>query len=286
MGIKAPPLGVVQKMQDFGSTDAFIARMWFQIFELRDHIYPATKNVDEFGKLYDPILQNLTEARHVKDKAIELIEGHTQKVMTGKVSRFDGKALHIEENIGIDLNIWFKDFFIRGKIATDMMIRLAKFLDYDISFVFAEEEKFEKEKKKLQLTKPGGITNYLLDLITDHRNNWYKPFVKMRIAIEHHGYQLPEIKYGLTQESKAIVVFPIIEGRNIPDLLNMLWENLFLLCEDVIVLMMSSKVKEPFAIRHIPEAQRNPEMPVRYKIDFFPTEGLKKITYADTKKGL
>lgn len=82
-------LHTLVKVSDYGSSDAFIARMQIQIFEIRDFIFTNDKTRSEFDKHYGPVFQNLMEARIVKDECIKSIQQHLQKIEGRKITQIE-----------------------------------------------------------------------------------------------------------------------------------------------------------------------------------------------------
>ncbi|EKE11118.1 MAG: hypothetical protein ACD_15C00137G0015 [uncultured bacterium] len=281
IGKEMPILGTFQHVFNYGSSDPFFARMVIQMLEIRDFIFRLDQ-IDSFDEAYDSILQNLTEAKIVKDRCIELISKHTEGVECGRLARIDQNAIQVDECIDTDLNIWFKDFFIRGNIATKNLIKFAKFFDYEIPFIFTETEKFEKRKAEFLKKSTSDLDKYLMDLIEAHRSSWYASFVELRNKIEHESFRVPDIKYR-NENGKIKPMIAKFNSLTIEEFLNLSWENLFVLCEDIVILLMTSKLPKEagLSIMHIPENKRDPEKPIRYKIIVGMPSDAKKVSYKD-----
>lgn len=71
----------------------------FQIFQIRDFIYPQSGSIGRknFDEHYDPIYQNLLEAKIVKERAISLIHKHTKEVEDEKIARLDKDLIRAEQ---------------------------------------------------------------------------------------------------------------------------------------------------------------------------------------------
>jgi hypothetical protein len=272
--------GTIQHVFNFGSSDPFVARMMLQVFDMRDFVFKL-EEIDAFGKAYNPFLQNMTETKIVKDRCVDLIKNHTEGILSGKLARMRGATREVDECIDTDLNIWFKDFFIRGNMASKNLIRFAEFFGYDISFMFGDSKKFEKGKKKFLEKHKKGVDGYFIDMIEDHRGKWYESFASFRVKIEHKGFCLPDIKYRILN-GKIEPVIVRFGSLSLEQYLNMLWGNLFYFCEEVIMLLFVSKLPKNCSIMNIPEKNRDPQKPIRFKITVGMPDDARKVEYKDT----
>ncbi len=259
-------LHTLVKVSDLGSQDLFTARMRMQILEIRDFVFSTEEDRREFDKFYGPVLQNLIEARIVMEECVNLLVQHRQKIKSGEIVKVENQTLRVDESIDDNLNIWFKDFFIRGYIANQNIIRFAKFLDFKISFIFKSDSDFDKESKKFLENNPSGGMKFFIDMVKDDREKWFSQFIDVRTQIEHSGFQLPCIEYHLDSKNQPIGVEPRINDLDIPSYLSKMWENLFPFCEDIIVFLLAFKLPKGLVIKHIPEKNRDSDKPVRYTV--------------------
>lgn len=265
--LRAPERGVLRKDLEFGTSDDFTARMFLQILQIRDHIYHDHGERLRFDEKFSAISQNLLEARFAMDRCLEFIAEHRKLVQTGVAASYDNGTITITHSVWHDLNLTFKDFFIRGEIAIKGVVDLARFMDeqWKLTFLFDSEKKFQSAKHKfLNLFTDSKYVKFI-DAIQSHRNTWYQTFNNIRNKIEHHGYKLPDIDYGL-RGNTVEVLFPSIESLSIEELLKLLWSRLFPLCEEIVVFLMSQKLSDPFCVIEVPEDQRDPANRIRFKV--------------------
>lgn len=274
--------GTLSKFSDKGSSDPFMARMLYQMGEIRDFIFYTDAEKKAFRDFYEPIFQNLWEAEFVKEKCIKIIENHKKALVAGKIAKFKNGFIRLDESIDFDLNIYFKDFFIRGSIALDCLKGLtSRIFDVNIEFLFASEKKFEDGIVKFRAKHSGDLFKFFTDMLRDERKQWFSTFVDMRNKIEHKGFKLPNVQHIL-QNGKITGVFPLMDGKEMTIVLEILWNNLFNFCEDAVVMMFATKIKEDsgIGIIQIPPELRDDIMPVRYKIALMPPpELLKKLEF-------
>jgi len=263
---KRPTKGVLSKFYDYGINDPFVTRLFFQILKIRDVIY-TDRNEKTFDKLHLPILQNLMEARVAKDECINLINSHAEEIKNGIISKYDEErgVIQIDKTINLKLNLFFKDFFIRGVIAIKNTIALAGFIGYEISFLFGKDINFKKGKEKFLINRPERYKEWL-DFMEDYRNQWYTPFSELRRQIEHESFNLPDVKYVLDKNNNIKALFPTLDFKKLDNFLNDLWEDLFSFCEEIVVFLLSTKLPQPYEIVLIPKEKINPDQPIKYAL--------------------
>ena len=188
--------------------DDFFARYIFGLLKMRDAIYPTNERL-EYDRSFGPVFQNLLEAKYAKEWAIDLINRHNVDIEQGKDGIVQGHQLNINNPIDNELNIFFKEVFIRGSIAIDCLIKHTEFMGYGISFLFSEDSKKNKKGiKRFPIPETDDRFIYLQQLIHTNRKKWYTQFREMRRKIEHAGYKLPEIKHFVDNKGKVRSNYP------------------------------------------------------------------------------
>lgn len=264
---KRPKKGVLRLAYKHGTNDPFMARVLFQILNIRDYIY-KNKERNEFDKKHTTVFQNLFEAKIAKERCQQFIKEHSEKIKTNQICEYkpEDPVIRINETIDTELNMVFKDFFIRGRIAFDGLIKLAGFMGYNISFAFSNEKKYLEKREKFLSQNSDNKYQKFCEMIDGNRKAWHSTFIKIRDAIEHDGFKLPEIEYVLDKDDRIKAIYPTINSQGIEIILEICWINLFHLCEDIIVFLLSTKLRDPLIIISIPEDKRDPSHPVKYKV--------------------
>lgn len=257
---------ILQKVFDKGTAEPFFARMMIQILKMRDFVFPIEKERLEFDVYYSPILNNLVECRNAKVNCEKLINEHNMKIESGEIISFQEHTIDVKESIDIELNKNFKDFFIKGKISLQSLIRLSKYLGYFISFFLKEEKKFKEESKGFLIKHTGEKYGNFIKMLENDRTNWYMNFNNIRNMIEHEGFNLPKIIYNADKDNKVVTCFPIIDNKPLKEVINLFWNNLWEFIEDTIVLLLSFKLRQPIELGWIPEDERDPSCPIKYKL--------------------
>lgn len=270
--VQEPIKGTLRKLHGKGTADPFTVRIMFQIFEIRNFLLQSDSEKFLFDELYEPVFQNLLETQYVKDKFIKTFEEYKKRSIKGRGPKIESGVIKVDDTVDFDLNIFFKDFFIRGHIALDCLKKLIdRVFGVNIEFLFQKDKKLEDGIKRFKVRHPGELFEYFTDMLIHERDQWFSTFISMRIKIEHHGFKLPEIEY-LQDNARLIPVLPKMDAKDMTETLNLIWENLWQFCEDVIVMIFATKLKtvSNLGIQHIPPHLRDPKKPIKYKIAVMP----------------
>ena len=165
--------------------------------------------------------------------------------------------------------MYFKDFFIRGMMAINCLIRHTAFMGSGIEFLFVENnpKKYKNGLEKFPLKSDDPRFTALVDMVKHNKTNWYATFREIRHKIEHEGFALPNLRYHLNAQSKVEVTFPtFVGGQGIEEVLKICWENLTSLCEEILVFLLSLKLKDYMIIVRIPPEMRDKHFPARYAV--------------------
>lgn len=147
------------------------------------------------------------------------------------------------------------------------LIKFAGFLRFNISFsIISEQKKYLEKKNKFLNKNPDEKFKELCKMVEYDRKSWYLIFSDIRNKVEHEGFKLPDIQYFLGKNDEIKVFYPTINHQKIEDILGICWQNMFRFCEDIIVFLLSTKLKDPFVIVSIPEDRRDKANPVKYKV--------------------
>lgn len=259
--------GVLYGPMKAGKDDDFYNRFLFQNMEIRSFVVPKNKRLD-FDHDYDAFYQNLIEAKMAKTFALRELARHQKEIDLGKDGIVTGHQLNINHPIDDELNLFFKDFFIRGTMATTGLTKLLdKWFGYNIAFFFTDDEKkFEKGAMAFKLDRNDPRFQTLSDFIKSHRDGWYRNFKELRDRIEHRGFKLPQIKHRVDADGKIIILVPLLGKQTIEEVLEIAWTNLSNLCEEIYIFVASFELKDDYVVWRIPEEKRKDHNWARYKI--------------------
>lgn len=259
--------GVLYGPMKAGKDDDFYNRFLFQNMEMRSFVVPKDKRLD-FDHDYDAFCQNLIEAKMAKTFALRELARHQKEIDSGKDGIVTGHQLNINNPIDDELNLFFKDFFIRGTMATEGLRKLLdKWFGYNIAFLFTDDEKkFTKGAAAFKLNRDDPRFQTLSVFIKSHRDGWYRNFKELRDRIEHHGFKLPQIKHHVDADGKIIILVPPLGKQTIEEVLEIAWTNLSNLCEEIYIFVASFELKDDYVVWRIPEEKRKDHNWARYKI--------------------
>ena len=261
---KAKPVGAIAGVLygplDASEDDYFHYRFLFQNTEIRSFLVAKEKRL-EFDKDYNALYQNLKEAQLARKYALRELARHRDEITTGKDGIIAGHQLNVNNPINDELNLFFKDFFIRGTMATEGLCQLVnKWFGYNINFLFTDDpKKFEKGAKAFKLDRND-------PRFDTHRDGWYRNFKELRDQIEHQGFRLPQIKHRVDANGKVEILVPTIGNQSIEEILDIAWNSLSNLCEEIYVFVGSLELKGGYIIWKIPEEKRVNHNWVRYKV--------------------
>ena len=243
----------------------FHARFLIQMSQIRDCAYLRDQHL-AYDKSYYPVFQNLLEAKFAKEHCENLMAQHKQNIADGKEGIYHGNQIDVKNPVDDDLNMYFKDFFIRGTIAIDCLMRHTAFMGSGIGFLFVDDnpKKYKKGLKKFPLKNDDPRFTALIDMIKNNKTSWYSQFREIRRKIEHEGFALPNPRYHLNKENKVEIIFPTFGKQGIEEILKIYWENLTNLCEEILVFLLSLKFSDYIVIVRIPDDMRDKHFPARY----------------------
>jgi len=259
--------GVLYGPMESGKDHDFYNRFLFQNLEIRSFVVSKNKRLD-FDHDYKAFVQNLIEAKMAKTFMLRVLNRHREEIMTGEDGIITGHQLNINNPIDDELNLFFKDFFIRGTMATKGLQRLLdKWFGYNIGFMFSDnEKKFTKGAAKFKLSKDDSRFQILNNFIKSHRDGWYQSFSGLRNKIEHEGFSLPKIKHRVDANGKVLILVPRFGEQTLEEVLEISWKNLSTLCEEVYIFIASLELKNGYVIWRIPKEKRKDHNWARYKI--------------------
>jgi len=261
---KPREIGVLRKAYNMGSDHDFYTRFLFGLGNIRSCAYGKDEQLD-YDKSFSPVFQNLVEMNIVKKKCNELISKHLEAIKDGRDGKYHGNQIDVNEPIEDELNIFFKDFFIRGEMAMGSLIAHSRYMGANIGFLFTNnEKKFRKGAEKFILDENDERFKGLGAFMKHHKTAWYESFNELRNKIEHKGWHLPSLHYELDTNDKVQVRLPTSPDQTIEEILESYWQSMSMFCEEVIVFLLSLKLKQDMIIVFIPEEKRDKSMPVRY----------------------
>lgn len=259
---------ITYKFADEGSADPFIARMMIQIHQIAEAAFPNPKERGEFEKLYEPVLQNLREARYAAENFVQMVNEYEEKINNGDwVLQDDEGNFEITETIRVEANLLYKDFFIRARMAMDNILKVATFLKRDIGFAYKEDKKFEEGVAKIAVI--GGNVEYhriWCQMIRETRGSWLTNLINVRVEIEHGGFTLPHLRCELLSGKPRLIPWRVAGGQDIREAIQNYWKNVFHYNELLMMFLLSTHLPQGMGIMSIPPRNRDPRCPVSFVV--------------------
>lgn len=256
---------------DEGTTDPFTARMMVQMMQIRDQIFQTKEERDSFDDIYEPILQNLREARLAKTKYVDLITSHEERIGSGECVEKDANGnFRITESVDLEANLLYKDIFIRGRTALDNLVAAGKHLGINLGFIYDSEKKFEEGIRKI--AGAGGNPDYLrfvCGMVSEARGGWLEKLIDVRNQIEHEGFSLPKLQCDISSGKPKLSVHKAKlddEDQDLRESVENFWNALFQFCELLLIFLLTTKLPKGKAIMLVPPKSRDPSCPVAFSV--------------------
>lgn len=221
---------IVEKLSDFGTGEPWIARIMLGLPDLVDALMIPE---DEKQSIKDLILECALELHHAFESLSKIMEIENDKNV----------AVLTKENQyqNIYSAIW--------RAYKDRMPKICKALGYDIdNFLFRKDEKsFLNASKEFLLANPS-IDKEFIEMLGNDRKVWQNGLSEFRNNyIEHNKIdkKVTEIFYKQESAEKS-------------------FENAWEAIEDIVTILVGSKLEPMLKIYQIPEAQRDPACPKKY----------------------
>lgn len=263
----------VTKVSDVGVSHPVIARLVLQTMELLKFTTLSEKDRKEIGQLYfDELQPVLIECHRTRDE----IEKETVACLAkAKPDNEDHRVIHMDQVMR--LNQKAESFLYQAKNYLRNSLKIWSFFygcdlkDASVYIVYRNKTKSELEK---WAEGKFGADDKVTALIRSEQL-WAGRLVQMRNAIEHPGGNSGTLHIQNVRHVAGQFVGPTWHlDDDAPTLMltemDAMLDGLLTLGEDILLAGIVPKMNEMFSIYEIPQAQRDPEQPVRLKADASP----------------
>ncbi|HWB06118.1 MAG TPA: SEC-C metal-binding domain-containing protein [Verrucomicrobiales bacterium] len=259
--------GVLRKSFSVEPGEDFFNRFIVQMSDIRKCVIDSDDR-DTYQESYECIFQNLVEARLARAHVKDLISDHNRRLQTKEDGIIHGHQIDIVEPIDDDLNLFFKDFFIRGVMVIDQLFEDSARMGYPIKNLFSEQEKKRCEAiENFPLTNEDERFKSLLAFIDGHKASWYGKFKELRTMIEHRGWSLPPVSYQTVPGNRVAAKYPQVLGIGLVEIIEISWNNLTNLCEEILVFIAGLKLPDNLIMVKLSEEEQELiRVPVRYAV--------------------
>jgi hypothetical protein len=250
----------VQQLMDEGTTSPFVARLYLGNLRLRDIVFPDPVKRQEFDKAYESVMTNVLNARTAAREISKILTEHSSKLLSGELAEVRGYTLHIRSSIDKDLQRELANFLNSAvRAIKEGMQKVANSLNVSIGSLFKKDSTFEARMLSLEQSDTG-IAAYLR--ATRH---WSERLQKCRNASEHEGWTLPKVIY---EETNGVVSMrePQISGQAVSVFVDFMMDRLCCFVEELTAECLKRLMPTGISITEIPLAERDPEVPERFRI--------------------
>ncbi len=222
----------MEKVANVGANEPFMARIVFGLSDVLDETMHEDKDsIKEVinGMFKECLLQAYSHLQDLRD-----IEG--------------GKR----ERLIVDLDKAYLGFYDRLWAAYgDRMPKVAKELGYeDIGFIFSKKDESFETKAKEFFDKHPEVRSELLEYLRKNRKSWQQAVVRFRNDYAQHNKLFDEDVKELCTLKAAETCF----------------RNCWTAIEMILAELISTKLYAWAGVIEIPEAERDPAMPKRFRI--------------------
>lgn len=246
----------IKQAADVGTTNRVVARLQLQMFAL----------VDALGlpkALRDGILEHtfvgsqwFIRAEKNKNEYVRLSDKFIRKAAEGSGVRFQGttmptvlEPLHLGDHYQlflISLTIGLRLFFK----ATGMILT-------------GQATGWHDLKTAVEQAFPQG---HPLRLLIDRHGGWSKTLFEDRGDIEHDPYMFTGFRVGPDKDRRPILFQPVgVDGRPLEVVMEGYFRDGFVFAEELVVLAIKSRLPAGRQLVEIPEPQRDPRAPIRFR---------------------
>lgn len=156
------------------------------------------------------------------------------------------------------------------------LLKIASYFKLDsLGFIFAKEQKFQVGIESVLNNAIVPNAKMFAEHIKLHRQGWYAEFISIRDKIEHEGFKLPDINFGLNTKDEVVIFFPTIGNKSVEDFLDVLWHNLVIFCEDTLMFLFASKLPKGYVIAPAPQDKSQNPNGIKYQVELINFPGVK-----------
>lgn len=226
------------------------------------------------------LIEVLRQCNDARRGIFRIADEHIKEIAAGKgVFVNEAGLLVIDDDITPRLNRAINGFFVgarttlyhlfgqkpmAGKTPAKSILEIITGFNFGFVFMF-NQAKFEQEAKKYLDAVPGVRSKSLIDTIRSDRTSWTLGLQEIRDTIVHNTeYDGLKMIYK-PNGNKVAVGFPRLNQTDVLELVEIFWSNLVDLCEEMILVALSTRMPPLIAVDRIPEDQRDSDLPYRWR---------------------
>lgn len=246
---------VIQKLADEGANSPFMARVCIAPLKLIEN----SDRKEAFSHAYETLMTTLMEIRDMAKEVATKWGDYVRKVEDGSTVRFVNGDIHIDEYVDKPLARLVNEFLSAAtRSFKDRMQGVTKTLDVDIGCLYQKDAKFERGVAKLEQNNPR-LAAYLCEARV-----WGSALVEARNGLDHGGWRLESTPIA-EAGGKVSVTEPNISGVPVTQWVACVADRIACFVEDITIHCIQQRLGAGITLAEIPLAERDAEMPVRFK---------------------
>ncbi len=276
------PYGGMPALKTIGNAEDsdWLFRLIQQISQLSQGALLTDSDRADFESAQMRLIEVLRQCNDARRGLFRIADEHIEEIAAGKGVFVNGAGLLvIDDDIKPRINRAINGFFVAartalyhlfgqkpmaGKTPAKSILEIITSFNFGFVFMF-NEATFEQEAKKYLDAVPGVRSKSLIDTIRNDRTSWTLGLQEIRDTIIHNteydGLKMIYKPNGI----KVAVGFPRLNQTDVFELVEIFWGNLVDLCEEMILVALSTRMPPLIAVDRIPEDQRDSDLPYRWR---------------------
>lgn len=250
----------IQKIGDEGTETPIIGRLHLGLLRIRDIVCHTEAARMRFDEKYEIVLSSFMSARSTAHEMKTRWLQHEKDVASGKVSRMQGKTIHVDESIDKELKAGIESFVNASVRVVKMgMQQLAKEYGVDVGCLFQQDNKFAEKIEAMRDEHPL-LADYLLDA-----RQWTEPLVALRNKIEHEGWMRSRVTYSASGV-RVSALQPVIDDVPLIVYAESMLDRVACFVEEITAYVLGKCMSPMITLTEISIANRSARCPERFQI--------------------
>lgn len=258
----------IRKIANEGTAEPYYARLWFGVFELRDHALRAMSRSSDinaeqmaFDTIYKPILDSLDSMRLAQKNILTLLAEHKAKIGSGTIGSFQRNGFQISESIDSTLSKEFSCFVDNAAVSYREIQKITKKFGIDIGFLYQKDKQFNSGIEQLVTQNKHELAEYIKQV----RSVWAQDLVNLRNEREHAGWIFPSVNY-IQNDKQLFIQEPVFHNKAVSEYITFISNSLLSFVENLTVFSFKQVLRSPMIIIEIPITERDATIPTRFRV--------------------
>lgn len=248
----------IKPVGDVGTANPIVARLQMQVFDLVDALGLAKAERDGILEHTFVGSQWFVRAEKNKNEFVRLSHKFIGKAAEGSGVRFHGTTMPVVLE-PLNLGDHYQLFLI------SLTVGLRLFFKATGIVLTGRATGWHDLKTSIE---QGFAQGHPLRVLLDNHERWSKTLFEDRGDIEHDPYMFTGFRVGPDAEGRPILFRPVgADGRPLEDVMEGYLKDGLLFAEELVAHTIKSRLPAGRRWIEIPEPQRNPRAPIRFRIE-------------------